>query len=439
MSDEIRVPMNGMLGFAGILQKCELAPEPARYADIIAHSGRAMMAILDDMLDLAKIEAGEVAIEHRSCDVARLVEECAGNHRMAIEEGGRTLEVVLDRNTPRVTATDPIRLRRILGHLLSHAAQAGREGGVTVALAHEENALVIEVGGGDLSNARQFPIAISKELARKIGGSLTTRTSRQDSSRAVLRLPHRNTVPVGPVERRGHLVEEHLRFPGTGRLLLVENYDATRRLIQDMLGTFDLMVETATDGDAAVDRVLDAEHGDRPYDLVLMALRLPGCDGFEAARALRLAGLTGEHLPIIALTADVLADDTAAMRAAGMQGHLTRPINFDDLRAVLRRWLPYRIVGEDGPRASRTASVETRWRERREQAFAAAREALGAERLAPERAREITALMHKVAGSAALFGESELGRNAAVLEHALLADAGTEARRRAAKALLSAT
>jgi CheY-like chemotaxis protein len=178
--------------------------------------------------------------------------------------------------------------------------------------------------------------------------------------------------------------------------------------------------------------VIDSIMRGRPYDLVLMDVQMPGCDGLEATRAIRAEGIGPGQLPVIALTANAYPEDVAAAREAGMQGHLAKPVVFAQLARTLQRWLPTRIV-EDEPVASaslepirtRSPQLVARWEARRSEALAAVRAALAEGWLAEpseapaERREALVGLLHKVAGSAALFDAPALGAAAAELERAL--------------------
>ena len=462
MSQEIRTPMNGVLGFAELLQKTDLPPAQARYADIIAHSGRSMMAILNDILDISKIEAGVISIEKLPVDVPRLLEDCASVHRSTIEGKGLALEVILDPAMPRCVSVDPLRLRQVVGNLLTNAAKFTSHGKIAVALKYQGDTFTICVSDTGVGIAKEridsifepfvhsdqdtsrvsggtgLGLSISQQLTGKMGGTLDVESTQGLGSRFCISLPCHEVPSTTTHERRAHQVEQSLHFPAAGRVLLAEDHDVTRMLTREMLNSCNLTVETALDGNQAVDMVLDAEHADRPFALVLMDVQMPDCDGYEATRSIRLAGLTAEHLPIIAITAPAFGNDMSTARAAGMQAYLAKPVVFEELKAALNRWLPHRIVGEDREVDFRwrTTAVEAHWRKRREQALDAAREALAEDELSSDQGRDIAVLLHKLAGSAGMFGEDELGKHAATLAHALRTGAAPSLRQQLARKLI---
>jgi response regulator RpfG family c-di-GMP phosphodiesterase len=177
--------------------------------------------------------------------------------------------------------------------------------------------------------------------------------------------------------------------------------------------------------------VIDSVMRDQLYDLVLMDVQMPGCDGYAATRAIRAEGIGPDRLPVIALTANAFPEDIAAARAAGMQAHLSKPIALGDLVRVLQRWLPTRIVetgeGETVPTPGIPLSPQlvARWQKRRHEAVAAVRAALRDGTLTDPQAAKaaserLARQLHKLAGTAASFGEAELGESAARLERALM-------------------
>jgi DNA-binding NarL/FixJ family response regulator len=192
--------------------------------------------------------------------------------------------------------------------------------------------------------------------------------------------------------------------------------------------------------------VIDSIMRGRPYDLVLMDVQMPDCDGLEATRAIREEGIGPGLLPVIALTANAFPEDVAAAREAGMQGHLAKPVVFAQLARALQRWLPTRIVEADLPAPARAAALArsprlvARWEARRGETIAALRSALdeglfdAADYSSTERRAALARQLHKLAGTAALFDEPALGEAAGALERALTSatvPAGLEALARA--------
>ena len=172
---------------------------------------------------------------------------------------------------------------------------------------------------------------------------------------------------------------------------------------------------------------------------------MPGCDGYSATRMIRQGGVSKVRLPIVALTANAFPEDVAAARDAGMQAHLAKPLVFEELAAALARWLPVRIVDEtpqaaaDTPSPGPTHSKEilARWNDRRSEALDAVNAALLDDTLEGVRVEDLARTVHKLAGTAGMFGEEELGEKAAALERALRAGVEREVRKQLAEELVA--
>ncbi|MDP4605141.1 MAG: response regulator, partial [Erythrobacter sp.] len=234
---------------------------------------------------------------------------------------------------------------------------------------------------------------------------------------AALAQPEQAEAPPGPPAPE---------LPLASRILLVEDHDINRELVTEMLERCGQAVDVAHDGNEGIAMVIDSIMRGRPYDLVLMDVQMPDCDGYAATRAIRAEGIGPGLLPIIALTANAFPEDIAAARAAGMQAHLAKPVVFAQLARALQRWLPTRIVeasyGRDGKPLNRASALARsprlvkRWHTRRREAVEAVRAALDDGALHTE---PLAQVIHKLAGTAGMFGEPVLGECAAALERAL--------------------
>ncbi len=483
MSHEIRTPMNGVLGFAELLLQGELDPQQQRYAEMIVQSGRSMMMLLNDVLDLSKIESGQFTIDEAPVDLHATLAECAALHRQAAQNKGLRLEFVCDcgdgpdcrpdcqflNDAARPwVLTDGLRLRQIVINLLGNAVKFTEAGTIRLAYQVREHEVRIRVADtgigisegrletifqpfiqGENDIARRFGgtglgLSISRQLASLLGGRIEVESTPGEGSCFALMLPARLASP--PVAAVPETPDEPADLPRASRILLVEDHDINRTLVSEMLERCGQEVEIAHDGNEAIAMVIDSVMRGRMYDLVLMDVQMPGCDGYAATRAIRAEGIGPDLLPIIALTANAYPEDVAAARASGMQGHLAKPIALKDLVRALQRWLPTRIVETpQRPLTRATRSAETtaeraalsprlvaRWEARRHEAVEAVRMALrdgtlAAPRMHAEAAAQIARLLHKLAGTAGMFGEAALGTSAAALERALATDQEGEA------------
>mgnify|MGYP003639465417 FL=1 len=208
------------------------------------------------------------------------------------------------------------------------------------------------------------------------------------------------------------------------RLLLVEDHDVNQVLIQAMTKRLGYESELAADGSEAVGRVDQSIAQKNPFDLVLMDIQMPVMDGYEATRMIRASGISEETLPIIAITANAFGDDIRNCLAAGMQDHISKPINISNLESVLLRWLKpvnleeNRSPGTDAKNCLSGDLIE-RYRLRREEAISSITSLVRRGTFSNIEIREVSDQMHKLAGTAAMFGDKDLGDHAKLIEDGL--------------------
>lgn len=208
------------------------------------------------------------------------------------------------------------------------------------------------------------------------------------------------------------------------RLLLVEDHDVNQVLIQAMTRRLGYDSELAADGTEAVERVDQAISKGNPFDLVLMDIQMPLMDGYEATRMIRASGISAEMLPIIAITANAFGDDIRNCLAAGMQDHIAKPIDISHLETVLQRWIKPGQLEEKRSRATEAQScmssdLVNRYRLRREEAISSIISLVRKGTFSSIEIREVSDQMHKLAGTAAMFGEQDLGNQAKLIEDGL--------------------
>jgi two-component system, sensor histidine kinase len=461
MSHEIRTPMNGVLGFAELMLQGELSPEQRRYAETIVQSGRSMMMLLNDVLDLSKIESGQFAIDMAPVDLHASLAECTALHRAAAEGKGLALNLSFgddpDAAGQAWIMTDGLRLRQIMLNLIGNAVKFTDAGHIAVSCHHRPAGIEIMVSDtgigimpdrvdeiflpftqGEAETMRRFGgtglgLSISRQLASLLGGRITVKSTIGQGSCFTLVLPAARVAPPLADPEPDRLADP-VDLPADARILLVEDHDINRLLMTEMLARCGQDVEVAHDGNEAIAMVIDSMVRARPFDLVLMDVQMPNCDGYAATRAIRAEGIGPEQLPIIALTANAFPEDVTAAREAGMQAHLAKPIALPQLARALQRWLPTRIV-EAAPGRRRPArrsamahspALIARWHQRRHEALSAIEQALAQGWLddedlpvGDERGCALAALVHKLAGTAAMFGEPDLGAAATALDRAL--------------------
>ena len=367
MSHEIRTPMNAIMGLANLLLRIVSDPGQRAWLVKIHEAGLHLLGIVDEVLDIARIEAGRLALHTVDFAPAALLGQMAS--MMAERIGAKGLQFATEGNPlPETLHGDPMRLRQTLLVFLDNAVKFTERGTIALAVRVVETRAaellvrfeVRDTGIGcvpdqlprlfcafeqaDTSSTRRYGgaglgLAIARRLARLMGGEAGAESAPGQGSTfwftARLGRPAGVNAKAsgGPASAPEDAGEElRRRFPGA-RLLIVEDNEINRLVLVELLAVVGLRPETAVDGRAALDL---ARQG--PYDLVLMDLSMPTMDGLDATRAIRL--LPGwQHVPILALTAHAYVDDRTRSLAAGMDDFVPKPVEPLTLYAILLRWL----------------------------------------------------------------------------------------------------
>ncbi len=367
MSHEIRTPMNGILGMAQLmLMDKGDGKQPREYAKTILASGQTLMALLNDILDLSKVEAGRLELMPSLFHPAELVNDI----RALFAEPARRKHLELSsewRGAASATyRADPIRLRQILSNLVSNAIKFTREGGVRIRAWEEkrdqegaELRFAVEDDGiGIPADQRQrlfepftqldafltrnqggagLGLSIARRLAVLMGGELDLESEPGKGSTFWFSIRAEILAAAPPEAPEPELAEVNCASLRGKRVLLVEDDEVNRKVIEAMLARLGLCVSHAEHGQAA----LEALSGGEAPDLILMDCQMPVMDGHEATRRLReLEALAGRpHLPVVALTANAYEEDRRRCLASGMDDFISKPVRIDKLQAVLESWL----------------------------------------------------------------------------------------------------
>lgn len=363
MSHEIRTPMTAILGYTELLENPALTEEERhRYLSVVQQNGDALMALISDVLDLSRIEAGQLKVERQRCQLPALMKEVIYSHRLKAEEKGIRLELEYQSPVPAHVHTDPFRLRQILGNLIGNAIKFTDEGRVMVRLFWEDglqSCLHIEVedsgigmspadlervfepfSQADDSHTRRhggsgLGLAIAQQLARSMGGDISASSvaGRGSVFKVHVRMmADSDAVRVMP-EQALEVDVRSQQTPGIhvgGRVLLVEDNDVNRLLVHRILTRAGMEVVEATDGLQAVETITAEQN----FDLVILDMQMPVMDGYAAARELRRIGF---GKPILALTANVMSDDRRRCLAAGCDDFLGKPVRASRLLAACSR------------------------------------------------------------------------------------------------------
>ena len=377
MSHEIRTPMTAILGYAeilGVAAREHGAPEECFDAiTTIQRNGKHLLGLINDILDLSKIEAEKMTVEQVPCSPLQIVQEVASLVRVQAEAKGLLFGYEYIGSVPATIKTDPVRLRQILINLIGNAIKFTSKGGVRLIVGclsdRAEPVLqfdVLDTGIGmtakqitklfrpfsqaDTSTTRKFGgtglgLAISKQLARLLGGDLVVAESRQGVGTRF-----RATIATGPLDdvrmiddpATATSINEPAVRNATAkkitdlhcRILLAEDGPDNQRLISHILKRAGAEVTLVENGRLAVDTALSARDHGTPFDVILMDMQMPEMDGYEATKRLRREGYSG---PIIALTAHAMSGDRAKCLRAGCDDYATKPINRQKLFASIRK------------------------------------------------------------------------------------------------------
>ena len=404
MSHEIRTPMTAILGFSELLTTVDYPPHVQReLLGWIRRSGEALLTLIDDILDLSRIEAGRLRVEKVACDLTQILEGALSVVRLRAHEKGLRLELVQQPSLPQRILTDPVRLRQILVNLMFNAVKFTERGEVRLTadcLRDGDGAARLQLAIADTGigirpekirelfqpfmqadtslTARHggtgLGLAISRRLANLLGGDIQLASELGEGSTFTVTIdagPLPDVPPPAPAAQaaaaadrvpgatsnetdeadetgagNGRLGREHSGSPAgeserilQGRLLVVEDVPSSQLVVRHMLQSLCLDCEIAGDGQVACEMAEQSQAEGRPYDLILMDLQMPAKNGLETTRWLRDHGWRG---PILAVTAHAMLGDRERCLQAGCDDYLPKPLSAATLGGLLRQHLTRR-------------------------------------------------------------------------------------------------
>jgi two-component system, sensor histidine kinase len=374
MSHEIRTPLNGVLAMAEVMALGDLAPVQRDRLDVIRRSGGLLLAVLNDVLDLSKIEAGKLTLVEEDFDLEPAVAQARENFELMAEAKGLAFKVDVAEAARGWWRGDADRLRQIVGNLLSNAVKFTPQGTVSAAVDIAPSGalrlVVKDTGVGippeklpslfekftqaDNSATRRFGgtglgLAICRELTQMMGGSIDVLSQEGEGSTFTVELPLRRGAPAQAGPEAAPASES-----GDLRLLAAEDNATNRQVLAAVLGSLGIEVHIVPDGKEAVDawRV-------GAYDLILMDIQMPVMDGITAATEIRrIEVVTGRRrTPIVALTANALTHQVEEYLAAGMDAHVAKPIEIAKLYDAISGVLTAAATGAQTGQAAHRASA----------------------------------------------------------------------------------